>query len=116
VKNVLKLEELLMLLLGLYLFSFLNFSWWLFALLFLAPDIGLLGYLINTRIGAIMYNITHHKGIAVALYLTGSIIANPVLQYIGILMFAHSSFDRIFGYGLKFTNDFKSTHLGTIGK
>lgn len=115
-KNLLKLEELLMLLLGLYLFSFLNYSWWLFALLFLAPDIGLLGYLVNTKTGAVLYNITHHKGIAIAIYLAGSFYFVPVLQFAGLLMFAHSSFDRILGYGLKYTNDFKATHLGMIGK
>ena len=115
-KNLLKLEELLMLLLGLYLFSFMNYSWWLFALLFLAPDIGLLGYLVNTKTGAIFYNITHHKGIAIALSLTGSVYAVPVLQFAGLLMFAHSSFDRILGYGLKYNNNFRATHLGLIGK
>ena len=115
-KNLLKMEELFMFILALYMFSFLNYSWWLFVLLFLAPDIAILGYLINTRIGAITYNITHHKGIAIALYLAGSIITIPVLQFTGVLMFAHSSFDRVLGYGLKYTYDFKATHLGSIGK
>ena len=96
-KNLLRLEEFFMLLLGVYLFSFLNYSWLLFALLFLAPDLGMLGYLINTRIGAIAYNITHHKGLAIAFYLVGSFYIIPVLQFTGVLMFAHSSFDRYWG-------------------
>ncbi|MEO8514497.1 MAG: DUF4260 domain-containing protein [Ignavibacteria bacterium] len=115
-KNILKLEEFGMLILALYLFSLLDFSWWLFALLFLAPDIGMLGYLANAKIGAFTYNIFHHKGIAVLLYLTGIYLNSPVLMFTGLLLFAHSSFDRILGYGLKYSDNFKSTHLGNLVK
>src|SRR5690554_5076739 len=34
-------------------------GWWLFALLFLAPDLAFLGYLAGPRIGAAAYNSTH---------------------------------------------------------
>jgi len=34
---------------------------------------------------------------------------------IHIILFGHSSMDRIFGYGLKTNQGFKFTHLGTIG-
>lgn len=40
----------------------------------------------------------------------------PVFMFIGIVMFAHSSFDRVLGYGLKYCDNFKNTHLGAIGK
>lgn len=113
-KNILKLEEFLMLLLALYLYSFLGYSWWLFAVLFLAFDIGMLGYLIDTKIGAFTYNMLHHKGLAIALYLAGSVSGISVLQFIGILLFAHSSFDRILGYGLKYSGNFKHTHLDDL--
>jgi hypothetical protein len=115
-KYILKLEELAMLALAIYLFTFLDFKWWLFAALFLAPDIGMLGYLLNTKIGAFTYNIFHHKGIAIAFYLAGIFLNNPVLMFIGILLFAHSSFDRILGYGLKYGDNFKNTHLDYLGK
>ena len=32
----------------------------------------------------------------------------------GIILFGHSSFDRILGYGLKYTDSFKNTHLGSL--
>lgn len=115
-KNILKLEELLMLALAIYLFTFLDYSWWLFAAFFLAPDLGLLGYLVNTKIGAITYNFFHHKGVAIAFYFGGILLNMPVCMFIGIIMFAHSSFDRVLGYGLKYSDNFKNTHLGTIGK
>jgi hypothetical protein len=38
-----------------------------------------------------------------------------VLQ-IGLITYAHSSFDRTIGYGLKFLGNPSKTHLGFIGK
>jgi len=32
------------------------------------------------------------------------------------VLYGHSSFDRLCGYGLKYVDDFKHTHLGWIGK
>ena len=102
--------------LAIYFNSFLPFQGWVFWAWFLAPDLGMLGYLINTRIGAFMYNMLHHKGIAIALYLAGSILTIHELTLVGVVLFGHSSFDRIVGYGLKYSDNFKNTHLGWIGK
>ncbi len=115
-KNILKLEELAMFALALYLYTTLDLSWWLFAAFFLAPDLGMLGYLVNSKTGAVTYNITHHKALAVACYLAGVLLTMPVLTFAGIIMFAHSSFDRVLGYGLKYSDNFKNTHLGVIGR
>jgi hypothetical protein len=100
-KNVLKLEELFMFALAVYLFTLTGFSWWLFAVFFLAPDIGMFGYIFSAKTGAVSYNILHHKGIAIALYFSGIILNIPVLMFTGIIMLAHSCFDRLLGYGLK---------------
>ncbi|WP_431162884.1 DUF4260 domain-containing protein [Flagellimonas beolgyonensis] len=113
-KTIIKLEEVMMLALGIYLFDQLDFAWWWFVVLLLAPDIGMLGYLFGNKIGAATYNLFHHKGIAVLVYLMGAYIAMPVLQLAGIILFSHSSFDRALGYGLKYDNGFKYTHLGEI--
>lgn len=115
-KTSLKLEELAMLLLGTFLFSQLNLSWWWFIGLFLTPDLGMLGYLINTKVGAFTYNLFHHKFVAIAIYFFGIFITSEIVQMIRILLFSHASFDRIFGYGLKYEKGFKFTHLGEIGK
>lgn len=114
--TILKLEELSMLLLGVWAFSLLDFSWWWFAGLFFVPDIGMLGYIVNPKLGAITYNIFHHKGIAIILGILGFYLGNDILQLAGIILFAHSSFDRALGYGLKLEKGFKFTHLGEIGK
>lgn len=112
---LLKLEELFMFLLGIYFFSLLDYGWWWFVGLILVPDIGMLGYLLENRTGAIMYNIFHHKGLAIIIYLIGIYLSLPLCQLIGIILFSHASLDRIFGYGLKYSRGFKYTHLGEIG-
>ena len=106
----------MMLALSLLLFQYQGFSWVWFAVLFLSPDLGMLGYLANSKVGAITYNFTHHKGLAVLIYLSGIYFSIPQLEFAGILLFAHSSFDRILGYGLKYSDSFHHTHLGMIGK
>ncbi|WP_109302415.1 DUF4260 domain-containing protein [Aquimarina sp. AU474] len=115
-KTTVQLEEIAMLLLGIHLFSLLSYSWWLFLALFFVPDIGMFGYFINNKFGAFTYNIFHHKGIAIALYLVGVYLSNDILLLVGIILFSHSAFDRILGYGLKLKKGFKFTHLGEIGK
>jgi len=62
-KTVLKLEEAAMAALAIYLLSRHNLGLpvWLWVLLFFAPDISMLGYLVNEKIGAISYNLFHHK-------------------------------------------------------
>tara|TARA_R110002167_G_scaffold25714_23_gene89052 strand:- start:860 stop:1213 length:354 start_codon:yes stop_codon:yes gene_type:complete len=115
-KNILKLEELFMFILGCYLFAQLDYQWWWFLVLILTPDIGMLGYLFGNKIGAIAYNVFHHKGLAILIYFVGSYLGLPLCQLVGVILFSHASMDRVFGYGLKLDQGFKFTHLGAIGK
>lgn len=115
-KTLLKIEELAMFLLGCFAYAQLEQPWWIFFALFLTPDIGFAGYLHHPRTGAFTYNLLHHKGIALLVWVIGTYLAIPSLEIAGCILFAHSSFDRIFGYGLKFNDSFHHTHLGIIGK
>ncbi len=115
-KTILKLEELGMFLFSIYLFSQLNFAWWWYLALILLPDISMIGYLVNNKIGAACYNLAHHKGIALVIYVSGLYLHNETLQLAGVILFGHSSMDRFMGYGLKYNEGFKFTHLGEIGK
>ena len=115
-KNLLKLEELSLLGLSLFLFSRLDYGWGWYALLFLTPDLSMVGYLANPRLGSWTYNLIHHKGLAVALYILGYLLSIPGLMFAGTLLLGHSSFDRVFGYGLKHEDAFQNTHLGRIGR
>ena len=116
VRSLLKLEEILMLVLGVYLFSLLPIAWWWFLVLLLTPDIGMLGYLAGATAGAFTYNLFHHKGLAIAIYLLGAYLTSPMIQLTGVILFSHSALDRALGYGLKYDKGFKYTHLGEIGQ
>ena len=115
-KNTIRLEELSMMALCLYGLYFFNAAWWYYPLLFLGPDISMLGYLAGNKTGAWIYNLFHHKAIAVMVFIAGITIEHQVLMLSGIVLFGHSSMDRFFGYGLKLNDGFKFTHLGKIGK
>ena len=115
-KYLVKLEELVLFGLALLLFSQLDYGWSIYALLFLTPDLSMIGYLLNPRLGAWTYNLIHHKGLAVAIYILGSVFSVPWLMFAGTLLLGHSSLDRVFGYGLKYEDTFQNTHLGRVGR
>ena len=114
-KNIIALEEAAMFILCLSGLYYLDVDWWVYALVFLGPDISLVGYVVSPAAGALTYNLFHHKGVAVFVFLSGLFLDNYLLQVSGIIFFGHSSMDRMFGYGLKLTKGFKYTHLGVIG-
>lgn len=101
---------------GVFAFSLLNMSWWWFAGFILLPDIGMVGYLHSNKTGAWTYNIFHHKGIAILVGFSGYLLANNWMLFIGIILFTHASLDRMLGYGLKYEQGFKFTHLGEVGR
>jgi hypothetical protein len=113
-----KIEEVAITAVSIYFLSKynLNLSIWLWIPLFFSPDLSMLGYLVNTQVGALTYNIFHHRGLALAVMATGYLMHIDLLITAGLLLVAHSSFDRMFGYGLKFPDSFKHTSLGCIGK
>lgn len=114
--TLIKLEEVAKFL-GAYTLALQSgFPWWSFLAWLLAPDISILAYAVNTRVGAIAYNLFHHQGLAVAMALAGLYLNDGNLQFAGLIVFGHSALDRALGYGLKYSDDFKHTHLGWIGK
>jgi hypothetical protein len=115
VKKLISFEELFLALLCVFLFRDLDYPWWWFAAFFFAPDISMIGYAAGPRLGAIVYNFVHHKALAITLYIVGAILSNHPLQFTGLILLAHSSIDRVLGYGLKYLDSFQHTHLGMIG-
>jgi hypothetical protein len=115
-KNLLKVEELFMFSLSIFFFTKLNFAWWWYPALLFTPDLSMLGYLINSQTGAATYNFIHHKALGISIFILGIILVNQPIQFAGLILFGHSSMDRILGYGLKYPDAFKHTHLGTIGE
>ncbi len=115
-KQLIKWEEGAMFLLSIVLLSRLPYAWYWWLVWILAPDLSMLAYLGGNRVGAIGYNIVHHKAVAIALYLVGLFTSHPALEFAGMILFGHSCMDRAMGYGLKYFSGFQDTHLGKIGK
>jgi hypothetical protein len=115
-KELLRLEELAQLGVCIGTLVMHQEPWWVYGLLLLGPDISMLGYLAGPRIGAWAYNLFHHKGVALAVAGLGAAGWAPGALVAGVVLYGHSCLDRLLGFGLKHTDDFRHTHLGWIGK
>jgi hypothetical protein len=114
VRSTLRFEALAILAMLVVLYWRLHANWILFAVLLLAPDIAMLGYLRDTRIGAWCYN-AFHTYTAPVLCLAASLYIHALLP-VAIVWGAHIAMDRALGYGLKYEDSFRHTHLGPIGQ
>jgi uncharacterized protein DUF4260 len=112
---LLRLEAVAMLAAAVGAYAGLGGRWPLFALLFLVPDLSLLGYLASARIGAAGYNAAHSLVGPAVLVAVGWAGGQLPLE-IGCIWVAHIGFDRMLGYGLKYATGFGDTHLGRIGR
>lgn len=117
-KYLIQAEAIVLFIFSVFLINTLpmSFSWWVWMLLFLAPDISMIGYAVNNRVGAVVYNVFHYQLVAVAVWAAGLMSGLVYLQLAGLVLLGHSSLDRVMGYGLKRAEGFKFTHLGDLGK
>jgi hypothetical protein len=115
-KTLLKLESLSTIFFSFTIFITTRFQWWLYPALFFLPDISMVGYLVNSKAGAFLYNLFHHQGIAILIFVAGYIISAEYLEAAGLILLGHSALDRMLGFGLKYNDSFNHTHLGWIGK
>ena len=88
--------------------------WRWFGLLFLAPDLSMLGYLVNTRLGAMTYNLVHTYATPLTLLGVLWFAGQASYAWLAVIWFAHVGFDRMLGYGLKYETAFKDTHLQRV--
>jgi hypothetical protein len=116
VRTLLRLEGLTLFAGMTLLYGVWEGSWWVYAILFLAPDLSFAGYLAGPRVGAIVYNAAHSYMVPVTLMVSGFALASPLVLSIAMIWMAHIGIDRALGYGLKYSAGFSFTHLGRIGK
>jgi hypothetical protein len=84
----------------------------LFALLFLAPDLALAGYLLRDKArAAALYNLAHSSVLPLALAICAWAWPSPLGGQVALIWLAHIAFDRMAGYGLKFPDQFRHTHI-----
>jgi len=112
----LRIEGVVLFIASLFLFSSTHQHWWWVPVLLLVPDVFMVGYARSTQLGALIYNIGH-------IYLVPMLIAlyswhnhRPLISAIGLIWLAHIGMDRLLGYGLKYDDNFKHTHLGDLFK
>lgn len=113
--RILRLESFVLLAIVIYAYYIFEGSWIVFGLALFTFDVSMLGYLINNKVGAGIYNLGHSYVLPGLLMLVG--YANDIrwLVLFALIWLAHISLDRALGYGLKL-RDFHHTHLGTIDK
>ena len=113
---VLRAEGAALLVTATLLYARTGESWWLFALLFLAPDLSFFAYLGGPKAGAIVYNCAHTLIAPAVLGIAGLLLPNTLIIALALIWAAHIGFDRMLGYGLKYATGFAFTHLGRIGR
>jgi hypothetical protein len=91
-------------------------SWWLFAALWLAPDLSMLGYATGRPCwGARIYNAWHNYAVPGLLVLFALLLRVNALLPIALIWINHIGVDRMLGLGLKYSDGFGFTHLGRVG-
>jgi hypothetical protein len=77
--------------------------------LLLALDVGMLGYLVKPRVGALAYNVFHTYLLPSVLVVVGIVTDSEATSSVGIVWFAHIGMDRALGCELKHAENFKHT-------
>lgn len=114
VRYILRIEGLAMAAVSAVLYTRTGASWWLFAALWLVPDLSMLGYLVSPCRGARIYNAFHTYTVPIVLGLLAvATNANALIPY-SLIWVNHIAVDRLLGYGLKFSRGFGWTHLSRM--
>ena len=111
---MLHIEGLTLLVASLVLYGNLDFGWGTFALFLLAPDLAVIPYAINKRVGQVIYNLVHTIVFPLILALYSMMNANELGLQASLIWFAHIGMDHLFGYGFKYPGSFKETHFSRI--
>ena len=111
---LLRIEGAVVLTLALLFYGHTGSSGWMLALLILAPDLAMLGYLAGAKVGAAIYNLIHAYVLPGALAVFALGTANSLALSLSLIWFAHIGADRLLGYGLKYPTEFKDTHFSRV--
>lgn len=110
----LHLEGVAILVAAIGLYANQQFSWWVFVLFLLTPDLPILLYPINPRLGSIAYNLVHTIIFPLTLAIFSVFNGSDLGLQIALIWLSHIGMDRAFGYGFKYGGDFKQTHFSRI--
>ena len=108
----LRAEGLTLFVTALLLYSATHQQWWLVPAVILLPDLFMVGYIGDSRIGAAVYNAGHSYPLPALTCLAGLAAHHPLMLALGLVWLAHIGMDRMGGFGLKYDSGFQRTHLG----
>ena len=95
-------------------FFALDGTWWVFLLLLLAPDLGMLGYVKGPGVGANVYDAVHTTVAPLGLLGLSVLAGTPFVTGLALIWLAHIGMDRAVGYGLKYATSFHDNHLQRV--
>src|SRR5689334_12876039 len=111
---LLRVEGLSILIVTGVLYGYQSYSWLVFALLLLAPDLAMVGYVFGQSTGSISYNLFHTYALPLSLALISFLAGAPLGLQLALIWLAHIGMDRAVGYGFKYSTGFKDTHLERV--
>ena len=114
VRWILRAEGVAGLVFCLAFYALTGLGWGYFVLLFLVPDLSILGYLMGPRVGAVAYNVAHSTIGPVLLGAAGFVLGIAPIPSLALIWTAHILFDRWLGLGLKYPEGFGYTHMGRL--
>ena len=113
---LLRLEGLAVAAITVVLYARMGASWWLFAVLWLAPDLSKAGRLGGPCMGARVYNAFHTYVGPAVLALSALALGGHTALLAALAWANHVGVDRLLGYGLKYGDGTGWTHLGRVGR
>jgi hypothetical protein len=111
---LLRAEGLTVAVAAVVVYFYADHPWWLFAVLVLAPDLAMVGYLAGPVAGAAVYDAAHTYVLPVALATIGLVGDVELAVQVGLIWLVHIGVDRSLGYGLKYPTGFRDTHLQRV--
>ena len=111
IRLILQAEGAVLAALAIWLYAGTGAGWLLFAVLILAPDLAMVGYLRGPALGAHLYNAAHTTLAPAVLFAVGWLAGWGWATPVALIWAAHVGIDRAIGYGLKDVTAFRRTHL-----
>ena len=112
--NLIRLENAFVFITAVIIYFMFGFSLWLFLIFLLVPDISMLGYLFNNKVGSYVYNVGHSYILPILITLFYLATGANLLLGISLIWLAHIGMDRTIGYGLKYSIGFNKTTIQKV--
>ena len=96
-RALLHFEGAAVLAVALFCYQQIHASWLLFGLLFLVPDLSMIGFAAGVRMGAAAYNLVHTEVLPVLLGIASAWTHHSRALAIALIWASHIGFDRLLG-------------------